>query len=117
MGKYYAKEIKTNENYKLDETKYEVECKPENNKDERFDASIGEIVNESLKVTKLTVTKIETLAISEDPDAGESKLESLVLSALEGLGLDEDDEAEVTVLPDTKLGIYYLKDGGCKQRR
>ena len=112
MGKYYAKEIKTNENYKLDETQYEVECKPENNTDERFDASIGEIVNESLKVTKLTVTKIETLAISEDPDAGELKLESLVLSALEGLGLDEDDETEVTVLPDTKLGIYYLKDGG-----
>ena len=112
MGKYYAKEIKTNENYKLDETQYEVECKPENNKDERFDAPIGEIVNESLKVTKLTVTKIETLSMKGDPTIHPKKLESLVLSALEGLGLDEDDETEVTVLPDTKLGIYYLKDGG-----
>lgn len=110
MGKYYAKEIKTNENYKLDEGKYEVECKPTDNTSARFSASIGEIVNESLKVTKLTLTKIETVEF--ESDLGVRKLESLVLSALEGLGMNEDDETDVTVLPGAKVGVYYLKDGG-----
>lgn len=114
MGKFYAKEIKTNENYKLDEGKYEVECVPENNTDERFECSIGEIVNESLKVTKLTVTKVEYLgmgSVEVGPQALSSKIENVIISAFEG-NLGDDSEDDTIALPDAKLGIYYLVDGG-----
>lgn len=120
MGKFYAKEIATNINYVLSNEKYEFETKPTNNKDARFDVSVGEIVNEASKENKLNLTKIEE--VMYEPEEGLkqrsalqsllSKLESFAEGVLEGLLADVEKTTPVTRLSGAKYVVYYLGEDG-----
>lgn len=115
MGKFYAKEIATNENYKLSTEKYGFETKPTNNTDARFSVSVGEIVNEALKETKLNFTKIEEIVIEEEETGIKhilSKLESFAEGILEGLLADVEKTTDVTRLAGAEYNVYYLGEDG-----
>jgi len=115
MGKFYAKELSTSENYQLDESKHEFECKPSNNKDARFNVSVGTILNEAKKSSKLSVTKIETvdglkhtvIPYSTTQLSISSKLETIMLSATKG-ALELDEDVDVTTLPNAKVQLFVV---------
>jgi len=117
LGKFYAKEIATNINYVLSNEKYEFETKPTNNKDARFDVSVGEIVNEASKENKLNLTKIEEVVYEDETQPSMlqsllSKLESFAEGVLEGLLTDVEKTTPVTRLSGAKYVVYYLGEDG-----
>ena len=61
MGQFYAKELTTNENYELNETHLDINCVPQNKTEVSFDIDAGKVVNNPLKVTKVTLIKVEDL--------------------------------------------------------
>lgn len=115
MGKFYAKEIATNENYVLSTEKYQFETRPTNNTDARFNISVGEIVNEALKVTTFSFTKIEEVDLEEDESLVQqilSKLENFAQGAFDGSLSEFEKTTDVTRLQGAKYQVYYLEEDG-----
>ena len=116
MGKFYAKEIATNQNYELSNETYEFETKPANNTDERFSVSVGEIVNKALKVTKFNLTKIEEVMVDdENTDTQVSlitKVEQFMEGILDGILADVEQTTKVTRLEGAEYKILYLDEDG-----
>lgn len=120
MGKFYAKEIATNENYQKTDEHYSFETKPTNTSDARFAVSVGEIVNEPLKETTFSFTKIEEVTVSSPKEAYEesvteyvlSKVQSFAEGVLNGLLSDVERTTDVTRLSDAEYEIYYLDSDG-----
>jgi hypothetical protein len=112
MGKFYAKEIATNENYALSNEKYEFEAKPTNNTDARFEVSVGEIVNEALRVTQFKLTKIEEVIYEEENTGVVARLASFAEGILNGLLSNVEKTTDVTRLQDAKYAVYYLDEDG-----
>lgn len=115
MGKFYAKEIKTNINYELSDAKYNFETKPANNTDKVFNISVGTIVNEAIKSTKFTLQKIEELYPMDTND--EYSLFDKVANVIDKIlsafaGADEDAETDVMLLPDAEVQLYFLAEDG-----
>ena len=110
MGKFYAKEIATNENYQLSNEKYAFETKPTNNTDAMFKVSVGEIVNESLKVTKLNVTKIEELEL-QGPRTTFQKIATFAEGLVNGVLGQGDEYTDVTRLADAEFTVLYYDNG------
>lgn len=106
-GKFYAKELRTNENYVVSDTKYEVNAIPANNQDLVFDIAVETIVNEPKKVTKLTLVKIEELGLDEEDDLSLlEKAKKLVRDMAEALSGADDTEA--ILLPGAEYEVLYL---------
>ena len=106
-GKFYAKELKTNENYVVSDTKYEVNAVPANNQDLVFDIAVETIVNEPKKVTKLTLTKIEELGLDDEAETSLlDKAKKLVRDMAEALSGADDTEA--ILLPGAEYEVLYL---------
>lgn len=115
MGKFYAKEIATNENYELSDEKYAFETKPTDNTSERFTVDVGEIVNKAKKETKFTLTKIEEVTIDDDETGGRfilSKIGEFAEGILEGVLADVEETTDVTRLPNAEYEVYYLDGDG-----
>ena len=115
MGKFYAKEIRTNINYELSDTKYNFETKPANNTDKVFNISVGTIVNEAIKSTKFTLQKIEELYPAEVNN--EQSLFDKVASVIDKIlsafaGADDDANTDVILLPDAEVQLYFLAEDG-----
>lgn len=113
MGKYYAKELETNENYEVDSTQKPFEAKPENNKDITFKCDMVEMVNHAIKTTEVKVTKIETLPTNPADDA--SFLASAAKAfkgALVGASALEDEMVDVIALEGAKLQVMYYNEDG-----
>ncbi len=117
MGKFYAKEIKTNIQYELNVNKYPFETKPENNENEVFNIDCGEIVNKALKDTKYKLTKIEDLVAG--PDSGSHSAFDTVTEWITDLlnalaGEPEDAMKDVLKLPDAEVQLFYVETDGKK---
>jgi len=117
MGKYYAKELATNENYELDSSEYPFEAKPTDNKTQTFKCDMVEIVNHALKVTKVKLTKIETVDMSgylsdagTSPRSVVSKIAEVINDTLVGpSAADGDEMVDVTTLAGAKMQLMYVK--------
>ena len=119
MGKFYAKELATNENYELDSSEYPFEAKPTDNKTQTFKCDMVEIVNHALKVTKVKLTKIETVDMSGygpfrdfdvTPKSVISKIAGVINDTLVGPSAETSDEmVDVTTLAGAKMRLMYFK--------
>lgn len=109
MGKFYAQELETNQNYVVSDKKYEITATPANNTDKVFTIDVEKIINEAKKLTKLSLTKIEKI---EEDESLIGKIESAIKQALMTLAGNLDETVTVTRLEGAEYAVYYKGNGG-----
>ena len=105
MGQFYAKELTTNENYELNTTELAINCTPANKTDLAFTIEAGNIVNNPLKVTKVTLTKVENLT---DLNNLIAKIADAVADATQG---NNGNTKKVALLSDAEYKVFYKAEG------
>ena len=75
-----------------------------------FKVSVGEIVNESLKVTKLNVTKIEELELQRSRTTFQ-KIATFAEGLVNGVLGQGDEYTDVTRLADAEFTVLYYDNG------
>lgn len=111
-GKFYAKELATNDNYELSDAKYAINAIPANKTDKVFTIDVESIINVAKKVTKLTLTKIEEVEIEVEERTLLSRIEDFAEGVLEGLLGDVEKTTPVTRLEGAEYEVYYLGNSG-----
>ena len=104
VGKYYVKELETNDNYILSDEKHYFTVAPKNNADTSFVLDLEKIINVAKKVTKLDVTKVEVML---KPELGLGNILDALLGGIVDLDLDEVD---ILKLAGAKFSIEYLSE-------
>lgn len=110
-GKFYVKELETNENYVVSDKEYELNAIPTNNTDKVFTVEVETIVNEAKKVTTFTLTKIEEVELEEDQSIL-SGLEDFAEGILGGLLGDVERTTPVTRLEGAEYEVLYMGYNG-----
>ncbi|MBO5477339.1 MAG: hypothetical protein J6A15_06275 [Clostridia bacterium] len=112
-GKFYAKELETNENYVVSDKKYEINAVPANTTDKVFDIAVETIVNQAKKVTTFTLTKIEEVSLPEiERHSLLSKIEDFAEGVLGGLLGDVEKTTPVTRLAGAEYEVLYMGNSG-----
>lgn len=109
-GKFYAKELYTDENYELSTDKYEINAVPQNATEQLFTIDVEKIVNVLKNENVVDVTKLEGDTEDDDASSWHKQLSAMslmakVAGALEG-GISKSSEPKY--LAGAKYGVYYI---------
>ncbi len=107
-GSFYAKELETDQNYKVSDKNYEVNAFPRDNTTLAFIIDVENIVNEPKLDTTLTITKVENIDPQETFFEKVAKYFALIDG---GSSIGEDSDVDVLLLKNAQFGVYYTEGG------
>ena len=112
-GKFYALELESNTNYKVNDTHYYIDAAPipESYDTLTFQLEKVTIVNEPKNETTFKLVKVEKVDLAAQTTSA-NQIEMMITGATEGAGSNElDRTVETTTLEGAKFGIFYTEGG------